>query len=359
MIEHAALMVLLTVAVFFIVATVLPLLHYDHWTIRFFDFPRVQITVGAAGTLGGLVAVGPSSLGAYAIIVALGACLVYQIDHVLLYTPLAPKQVRVAGTPDEDHQISLLVCNVERHNRDAESVRTLVEAVRPDLFLALETDDWWIDQLRRLDDQFADAVEYPRDDEYGLALYSRRSLVESEVRFLVEDDVPSVHAQVPLPSGRRVFVYGLHPRPPHPIRKPDTTERDAELLHLTRRLRDRDDPTIVCGDLNDVSWSYTTRLFQNISGLLDPRIGRGPYNTFHARYPLLRYPLDHVFHSVHFRLVELKVLSYVGSDHYPVYAELQYDPDAPEEVHAEPTADDVEEAQAQHELEKLRQKQRG
>ena len=89
------------------------------------------------------------------------------------------------------------------------------------------------------------------------------------------------------------------------------------------QIKDLDESCIVMGDLNDVAWSRTTRLFQRISGLLDPRVGRHFVNTFHADYPLLRWSLDHIFHSTDFALVRMKRLPHIGSDHFPVYVVLQ------------------------------------
>ena len=100
------------------------------------------------------------------------------------------------------------------------------------------------------------------------------------------------------------------------------------------------------GDLNDVAWSRTTRLFMKVSGLLDPRRGRGMYNTFHASYPFLRWPLDHVFHSKHFTLIDLHRLEFMGSDHFPIMVELALTPqEGNDQESLEIDEEDIEEAQ--------------
>ncbi|MGI9046475.1 MAG: endonuclease/exonuclease/phosphatase family protein [Burkholderiales bacterium] len=157
-------------------------------------------------------------------------------------------------------------------------------------------------------------------------VYSRLLIEDGAIQFLVEPDIPSMHALLVLPSGRRVRMHCVHPKPPSPTENPGSSERDAELIAVAKSVADSESgaPVIGDGDLNDVAWSATTRLFRKISGLLDPRVGRGMYNTFHASYPFLRWPLDHLFHSDHFAVVNLARLPAFGSDHFPILVEIAF-----------------------------------
>src|SRR5690606_26439446 len=147
-------------------------------------------------------------------------------------------------------------------------------------------------------------------------------LVDPQVKFLVDPEVPSIHTRVRLPSGDLFHLYCLHPQPPVPQENPRSTERDAEILTIAKEAKKCKLPVVVAGDLNDVAWSYTTELFLKTSGLLDPRRGRGFFNTFHAHHWFLRWPLDHIFCSKHFQLVNLKRLRPIGSDHFPILVQL-------------------------------------
>jgi endonuclease/exonuclease/phosphatase (EEP) superfamily protein YafD len=158
-------------------------------------------------------------------------------------------------------------------------------------------------------------------------LFSRLRLVDPEVRFLIDEYVPSIRAGLETRSGAVVALHSVHPAPP-PLQ--DAARRDAELLLVALVVREGGGarPAIVMGDLNDVAWSATTRLFQKVGGLLDLRVGRGVFPTFHADRPLLRWPLDHVFFDRSFGLMGAEVMPDVGSDHFPFLAALCHRPGA-------------------------------
>lgn len=321
-----ALTVLLGAAM--IVATALPLVRKKDWWIRIFDFPRLQILILAAAALVVfLVLVEDWSAWHAAFALLLVLSLAYQAYMMYPYTFFAQPKVRRASTRHVQRTIAVVFANVMMTNRNSDELLAIIREEDPDIVLAVETDGWWERELDVLAETHAHVVRQPQNNTYGMLLYSRLELVKPKVEFLIEADVPSIHALVKLRDGTLVELHCLHPRPPAPQEAEDAKPRDAELILVARSLRGRDVPAIVLGDLNDVAWSRTSYEFQDISGLLDPRVGRGFYHTFHARYPVLRYPLDHCFHTKHFRLVRFKRLRKFGSDHFPVGIELSHEPE--------------------------------
>lgn len=342
---------LLLLALTVVTASLVPFIRQEAWWIRVFDFPCSQIFVLGLLTLGGVIWLWDvRSWGGGALVLLLLVALVVQGYRIFPYTTLSTKEVLTAppasarGAAQES--FSLLVSNVLMTNRRADALLEIIRAADPDVVLTLEPDAWWEEQLRPLERTHPYTLKRPLDNAYGMLLHSRLPLVDPTIEYLVKDDIPSMHARLRLPSGHLVWLHGLHPEPPSPTEADESTPRDAELLIMAERIRGRDVPTVVFGDLNDVAWSHTTRLFQRNSGLLDPRKGRGMFNTFHAKIPFLRWPLDHIFHSDHFFVDRIERLPAFGSDHFPVYARLVLAPEAAErQPEPTPDADDREEAQ--------------
>ncbi|HEX6050528.1 MAG TPA: endonuclease/exonuclease/phosphatase family protein [Gemmatimonadaceae bacterium] len=331
---------------FAVVVTGLSLIRSKAWWIRIWDFPRVQVATVGIGALALWVAAGRWRDGwNVAFTVGVGIALAYQIGMVWRYTRLAPREVERARRAIPECSLSVVVSNVLQTNRAADRVLAALRDASADVLLCVETDEWWRERLDALRETHPHTLACPLPNTYGMLVYSRYPLEETAIDFLIERDVPSMQAKVRLPSDVRVWLNCVHPRPPAPSEDDESTERDAELVTVGRRVADSPLPVIVCGDLNDVAWSRTTRLFQKMSRLVDPRKGRGFISTFHARYPGFRYPLDHVFHSPDLRLIEMRRLPYVGSDHFPVYVALSYEPEAATRQEApRPTAADAREA---------------
>lgn len=329
-----------------IASTLVPFIRSDAWWIRIFDFPRIQIAAISTLILSGDLAFRKdTSLSGHIIHVVLTLCILYQAYKIRPYTVFARKQVERAKQPHNESTVSLLLANVKMDNRNSILLRQIITEADPDVILIVEADEWWQTELRRFATIHRFTVQQPQDNTYGMLLYSRLELVGPEVRFLIEDDVPSIRAAVKLRAGVEIELHCLHPKPPVPQENAQSTERDAELMVVGKETKGKELPVIVMGDLNDVAWSQTTLLFQKISRLVDPRIGRGLYNSFHAGYFFLRFPLDHFFHSTHFRLIRLKRLAYFGSDHFPMYIRLSYEPEAQRQQTA-PEARQSDESQA-------------
>lgn len=310
-----------------IIATLLSLIYdVQYWYIKVLDFPRVQVLIGLLACLV-LFAVVNKGWGLPSVLFVLGlvASTVLQARLILPYTPLADEAVETVSplSVAPGRSFSLLVANVWMKNDQVEAFLDVVAESDPDVLLTMETTEWWVEHLAPLHERYPHKVLYPLGNTYGMALYSKLALKNTEVMFLSQEEVPSIHTEVMLPDGSSFLLHAVHPVPPKPSKYPDNVgEKEEALLKVGEMVARKKTPAIVAGDFNDVAWSKTSRLFGIESGLEDVRIGRGLYNSFDATSPVLRWPLDHVYVSEDFNVIDLERLPAFGSDHFPILVKL-------------------------------------
>lgn len=329
---------------FLVLISLLPLVKTHYWWVRVFDFPRTQVIFFIFLILTAYLCLyAPPQNFELLFVLLLAGTLIMQVIHVLPFTFFSRIEALPAAKHPPEHPFSFMIANVRMTNRKYGAFLKVVHDNDPDLLLINEPDHAWAREIKALDKVYPYCIKCPLDNTYGMMFYSRFVVKEHQINFLIEKDIPSFYMVIELPCHRKFVLFTVHPQPPRFRKNTDT--REAELLTVGRMAKASPYPSIVAGDLNDVAWSHTTRLFKRISGLLDPRIGRGFFNTYNARVPFFRYPLDHIFYDPDFRLLQLARLPGFGSDHFPILVKLNYEP-AEADAQDAPVADqdDKEEA---------------
>jgi len=314
--------ILYILSVIFIISPFLPATELPHWFFRTADFVRLQSIAIQLVLLIALLFL-HSEMSVFVGIVLLGllAAMVYQIVKVFKYSSLYPR--KKPNFPSNG-SVSLLAANVLQDNTEYESFLDLIKKYDPDLVLTMESDDKWEKGLSEIEKRYKYTVKAPNNEYYGMHLYSKKELKNSKIEYLIEENVPSIHFEYEINDESSVFFECLHPAPPSPTENETSEERDAELMVTAKKIRERNEPTVVCGDMNDVVWSRVTRMFKKMTNMIDPRIGRGFFSTYHAGYRFMRFPLDHLFHTKNLFVGRMERTKNFGSDHFGMYYEIHH-----------------------------------
>ena len=221
-----------------------------------------------------------------------------------------------------ERALTIFIFNVYQFNEEYGRTYDKIKECDPDVIFLLETNAQWESNLKRLDADYPYQLKDIRDDTYGMMLLSRIPFESKAVKYLVSEQVPSVDVLFTY-DNQKVQLLGLHPTPPSPTEGEYATSKDKELLRAARVITERKSNVagIIVGDLNDVAWSRTSKKMRRITGMYDPRIGRGFYSTFPTWMPF-RIPLDHIFYSEEFKLISFEIEENIGSDHFPVLIKL-------------------------------------
>ncbi len=315
-------MVLYILIIFFIISPFFPAIGNPHWFFRTADFVRLQsLFIQLLLFVLFFYFEEDFTIFSWVILVALVATMVYQFYKVFPYSSFFPR--KIASAPS-DGQVSILAGNVLMTNSCYPEFLNEIKRFDPDLVLTMESNKDWEECLTEIENDYPFSVKVPLENFYGMHLYSKIELQNVEVQYQIEDDKPSIFFDYPINEKSVIFFCCLHPAPPSPTENETSKERDAELMLTGKRIRELDKPTVVCGDMNDVVWSRTTRLFKKMTGMIDPRVGRGFFSTFHAGYFFLRFPLDHLFHTRDLFVGKMIRSKNFGSDHFAMYYEIKH-----------------------------------
>jgi len=208
-----------------------------------------------------------------------------------------------------------MVSNVLTSNTSYEDFLDVVHETDPDVLILLEVSQLWLDALQPLEATFPHRISHPRSDNFGIAMWSRLPL-NGEVRYF-DSRLPSIAAT--LGTHQPFTIVATHPMPP--ISRRALHGRNAQLQSIATFAAECETPVVVAGDLNTASWSPAFRAMCSTGSLQSAAHGWAP--TWPVNQFLLWIPLDHILHSKNIGVSEFDNLNSVGSDHYPIFADLR------------------------------------
>ncbi|QCK16648.1 endonuclease/exonuclease/phosphatase family protein [Mangrovivirga cuniculi] len=319
--------ILFSLAIILTIGSILSIIiNIDIPFLKVLDFARIQFFLAALFGLLIYMLINKSRKKYDSImLVCFVITLTIQLFYLIHYTPIVSKEVPDATIEHvEEDRISMVLMNVKMKNRKAQPVVDQVRKIEPDLFLAMEVDQWWDNQLKVIEKEYPHSKKVINDLTYGMCLYSKFPFKEINVHYFENENVPSFESVITLDNGKDILLFTIHPVPPiHFEHLPDNEgQREVAMKKLGEKIENTDTPTIVAGDINDVVWSYTDGLTGTNDKLMDVRIGRGFYNSFNAHNFLTRWPLDHVFVTKEFKLNKIERLPKTTSDHFGIFVEL-------------------------------------
>jgi len=216
--------------------------------------------------------------------------------------------------------LTILQYNVHSANQNYQALIDYVGKYKPDVLCLEEYNSAWHKGLSSLRNVYPYQIVRARDDNFGVAIYSRHPIQNGAILPLGTAGVPSAYCQLEL-NGKHWSILATHPLPP-------TTGASYELRNdqfqaLAAFVKaDKGDSFILAGDLNCAPWSAHCINLLSASGLKDTRLGFGIGESWPVNCPVLRIPIDHVFVSKNVKTKVRRVEPSLGSDHLPVYVEL-------------------------------------
>ena len=301
----------------YIAATMLTFLARHHWLADLVANLRPHLLI-VAGTFAALLVA--SRHGCWILPLAATAA----VHGAVLLWPMAGPNPTVVGPT-----LRLMTFNLLHENTAYARTLAYIRDQQPDILVLEEASRAWKTQLSWLGDRlrFTTIRSHGGGDTVVISRFPIRSIAVERPTGLERppDGLSALRVEL-LVDGERVLLWAVHP--PSSMGAALWRMRNDYHGWVADRIRAEDPllPVLVAGDFNQTPWTPWHEEFLRRSGLIDAAGTRWSSPTWHPFGPLagrfLGIPIDQDPCTARNRRDELRVGPELGSDHYPVTADL-------------------------------------
>lgn len=297
-------------AIFTLILSVVTLFDQYHYYLELFSHFRAQYLIASI-----IFAVLLLSFKNYKYSFVLSLVVLLNSIYIVPWYLSGDSNVFGSGAAD----ITLLHSNVHTQNDEFAAFVDLVLEENPDIFIVQEISQRWLAEINELEKVYTYKYAIPREDNFGIAIYSKYPYESVQDVYLGGSGLPSIVATVII-SGQRVTIITTHPLPP--VNNNSYVSRNTQIIEITEASKDHQGPLIIIGDLNVTMWSKDYETLEVGSNLTNARRGFGVLPTWPTTLPMFMIPIDHCLVSSHFLVQDIRVGEDIGSDHLPLIVKL-------------------------------------
>lgn len=221
----------------------------------------------------------------------------------------------------DEHELTLraMLINVNTKSGDPTLVAKTLSEMDPQILVLEEINSRWLTDLEEVLRAYPHSCVCPREDNFGIGLFSKLPLADATVVDIGDAKAPSILANVRIGT-TTIRVIATHPVPPAGASY--SRLRNTQLDRIPDHVPNGGSPVLLLGDLNASPWSHHFKQLLMRTGLRDSSKGRGVQPTWPTHNPLLLIPIDHCLHSSDVMVLRKEIGPNVGSDHYPVIVDI-------------------------------------
>ena len=257
-----------------------------------------------------------------------GAALPFLAINLLLVAPYVSGPRWPAEAAIGPSRMRVMSANIHYSNHRVDLLEAEVARVNPDVLVLIEPTEHWYGELAPIRKKYPHVIWQRDGSGAGIMIASRVAWQRASTTYVGSTYSPSIYATI-CPSPERgplgcVDLLAVHPINPLGGER-ESRMRNVELATIGEFVAGHQpERFITLGDFNTTPWSVHFESLLKRTGQTDAAVGHGLVATWFSQNPLFGLQIDHILVGRDIRVMTEAVGNDIGSDHYPIFADLAF-----------------------------------